>query len=490
MTLDEITCALKSPDIPPLAALRAGVAKADELAPVVFAIADKLCRGVYLLPEDNDLLFFGLHILAAARHPGLFDHVVMIARQPAEQLNRIFPTHIPTGMARLLLSVWNKDADALFELIEHDEMMLDTKFALFEVLCSLTFDGRIPRERTIAFLERLEGEEAIEAGDSVWWGWEEAVAKLGIKELEPALRRVWSKLINAGRTEREHTETLELLDRAAADPAHRTFLRPIDDPVEAVAGVIRRSTMNAELRAARNAEESFADDPANAICLTDDERDWLVGFLDSRQVPASTMPFEALDGMFTALVIGPATVLPSEYLPRIWGTDDGGGPEWDSIEQAQYFMNLLTKHWNALAARRDADAPHVPIILEFFAAEPGQIWAEGFVAGVELGHPSWDSMLFQDKRAAEMISLIFALVEYDPDFPGNFITPKMRQKIMERLPVILQSVAAYWRNPDRPVPPREQLLRSTKVGRNDPCPCGSGKKFKKCCGSAAPLTLH
>jgi preprotein translocase subunit SecA len=22
-----------------------------------------------------------------------------------------------------------------------------------------------------------------------------------------------------------------------------------------------------------------------------------------------------------------------------------------------------------------------------------------------------------------------------------------------------------------------------KVGRNDPCPCGSGKKYKKCCGS-------
>ncbi|MEN6533624.1 MAG: SEC-C metal-binding domain-containing protein [Bryobacteraceae bacterium] len=26
-------------------------------------------------------------------------------------------------------------------------------------------------------------------------------------------------------------------------------------------------------------------------------------------------------------------------------------------------------------------------------------------------------------------------------------------------------------------------LRSTLVGRNDPCPCGSGKKFKKCCGA-------
>jgi uncharacterized protein YecA (UPF0149 family) len=25
------------------------------------------------------------------------------------------------------------------------------------------------------------------------------------------------------------------------------------------------------------------------------------------------------------------------------------------------------------------------------------------------------------------------------------------------------------------------MLAGTKVGRNDPCPCGSGKKYKKCC---------
>ena len=30
-------------------------------------------------------------------------------------------------------------------------------------------------------------------------------------------------------------------------------------------------------------------------------------------------------------------------------------------------------------------------------------------------------------------------------------------------------------NPPKPI-------RSEKVGRNDPCPCGSGKKYKKCCG--------
>ena len=31
--------------------------------------------------------------------------------------------------------------------------------------------------------------------------------------------------------------------------------------------------------------------------------------------------------------------------------------------------------------------------------------------------------------------------------------------------------------------PKQQQRTALKVGRNDPCPCGSGKKFKKCCGA-------
>lgn len=35
---------------------------------------------------------------------------------------------------------------------------------------------------------------------------------------------------------------------------------------------------------------------------------------------------------------------------------------------------------------------------------------------------------------------------------------------------------------------RKQPVRSQKVGRNDPCPCGSGKKYKKCCGANQEVT--
>lgn len=33
---------------------------------------------------------------------------------------------------------------------------------------------------------------------------------------------------------------------------------------------------------------------------------------------------------------------------------------------------------------------------------------------------------------------------------------------------------------------RQMARRPPKVGRNEPCPCGSGKKFKKCCLHTPP----
>jgi SEC-C motif domain protein len=42
-----------------------------------------------------------------------------------------------------------------------------------------------------------------------------------------------------------------------------------------------------------------------------------------------------------------------------------------------------------------------------------------------------------------------------------------------------------WYFQDGKVVPPPPVTRAPKVGRNDPCPCGSGKKHKKCCGARA-----
>jgi uncharacterized protein YecA (UPF0149 family) len=51
----------------------------------------------------------------------------------------------------------------------------------------------------------------------------------------------------------------------------------------------------------------------------------------------------------------------------------------------------------------------------------------------------------------------------------------------EKFSAAVKDVKKADRIPDEP--PAEQLVKAAKVGRNDPCPCGSGKKYKKCCAA-------
>ncbi len=98
--------------------MRAGLAKADQLAPVIFALVDKLCEGIYLLPEESELLRYGLTILAAAKHAGLLPYLLKLTRQPQEELEQVFPLHIPNSLTRLRLTVWDSNGDALSNHID------------------------------------------------------------------------------------------------------------------------------------------------------------------------------------------------------------------------------------------------------------------------------------------------------------------------------------------------------------------------------------
>lgn len=61
-----------------------------------------------------------------------------------------------------------------------------------------------------------------------------------------------------------------------------------------------------------------------------------------------------------------------------------------------------------------------------------------------------------------------------------------RAEILEMVSDYVLAVSTFWRANDAcRVPSRAQ-----KVGRNQPCPCGSGKKWKKCCGAGPPQTMH
>ena len=79
--------------------------------------------------------------------------------------------------------------------------------------------------------------------------------------------------------------------------------------------------------------------------LTDPELDELEGFLASDLVPQDCMDLEMLDGFLTAIVSGPESVQPSEWLPQVWS--DGGrssNPAFRGSDQAQRIMGLMLRH--------------------------------------------------------------------------------------------------------------------------------------------------
>ena len=508
MTLDEILNDFATSDDLPETALTAAVAQADALAPHVYAVADKLCRGVHLLPRDNSLLFYGLPVLAAARHAGLYEHVLALARQPTECLNMVFPDHADVDLARLMLSAWDGDADRLFHMLEHADLDPQPKTALFSVLARLTFDGRVPRERTAGFMARIERDNLIDDGDMSWWGWELAAVKLGLVELEPALHRAWTKVIYEQHTQADHDDSIERIRRAAENPSDPTpfdeeEVRPIEDPVEAVSWVDKRARLLAELVAAHgedaapgpvieiDSEDDVViedDDPARDVRLSTADMMWLEGFLASRQVPQTTMSLEMLDGFLTALTIGPKAVPLETYWPQIWGAEDGSGPQWDGAEQELHVRELVTRHATAIKARSTARAEHRPEIDDFGMEEAVTEWALGFIEGIELSGNAWDP-IFKDRRADQVVLPIVALSGEAPEEVYEELDEEKRAEIVETLPVMLQMIDAYWRDPRRRLPGPEPI-RSVKVGRNDPCPCGSGKKYKKCCGDGSNSTLH
>lgn len=141
---------------------------------------------------------------------------------------------------------------------------------------------------------------------------------------------------------------------------------------------------------------------------------------------------------------------------------------------------LIMKHRNAIAARRMADALHMPIVATFGVAHPAEEWAQGFLDGLEMGGEAWKPF-FEDRKAERLFAPI-ELLAREIDGAEGRITPERRAELIARLPETLHRIAAYWRNPASAFP-KDSPLRSTKVGRNDACPCGSGKKFKKCCGA-------
>lgn len=217
----------------------------------------------------------------------------------------------------------------------------------------------------------------------------------------------------------------------------------------------------------------------NEEALTDDELEQLEVFLSSRG--PSAMNIEQFDGFLTALIAGPDPVMPSEYWPVVLGEAEFN---FERMEDAQAIFDLVTRHWNTIAATLNASEIYEPILLQDDdGIAKGNDWAKGFMRGIEMREESWRLLIDDDNVAGLVVPMMMLSHEHDPDpdlRPAVITAEKRDQAIIfmvAALPRIFKLFQA------KRTPMTSTYKRSeAKVGRNEPCPCNSGKKYKNCCG--------
>ncbi len=224
--------------------------------------------------------------------------------------------------------------------------------------------------------------------------------------------------------------------------------------------------------------------------LNDEELELLDGFLldrvaddaDTEGKDEGILDISELDGFFTAIVSGPVMIPPSRWLPAVWGDFE---PEWERAEDFEAVVLLMIRQMNGISVTlMEQPGDFEPLFLEHTLEGKTYTivddWCEGYMRGVALAADLWatgglkmDTLLMPiraftsetDWRAHELSS------DVKIDNIRNAITPNVRE------------IHAYWlaRRMGHASAPVTARRSQTSFGRNDPCPCGSGKQFKKYC---------
>lgn len=226
--------------------------------------------------------------------------------------------------------------------------------------------------------------------------------------------------------------------------------------------------------------------------LTDTELDRLSAILKCFDNKHS-MNLEQLDGFLAALICGPELVPPSKYLPMIWGDRT----VFEDTSSAQEFFSLIMRHWNTIADTLHSGDVYLPLLLEDENGNtPANDWANGFLRGMEFGKEDWALLLDDEDHGGSLIAIFALANEHNPDPEMRSykdpISTELRETLIVGAAAGTVQIYRYFKAQrflaNDPLGNMPDFLRTKrKIGRNDPCPCGSGKKFKRCCGK---IILH
>lgn len=245
--------------------------------------------------------------------------------------------------------------------------------------------------------------------------------------------------------------------------------------------------------------------------FTIDQAILLSGFLASPQRPTKTFTYPQLAGFLFGLANGPELIQPSEWIPMVFNNQEA---QYETGDEAECITQAMMALYNDCVRTRSGGAGALPpgceirstLMENLKTTAPLSQWAQGFGVAYDYLSEVWEAYIpdeLDEELGALLMTLTFfsspTLAEvYHKETKRNRSFEQFAQSILE---VFYDAMGAfahlgrsiYQARLDAGEFNRE-FVRASKIGRNDPCPCGSGKKYKKCCepntGTASSPTFH
>ncbi len=274
---------------------------------------------------------------------------------------------------------------------------------------------------------------------------------------------------------------IDLEAREAIEPIRRLFEKDCVDIT--CNGDLEEVEIALGLRAGRSTPPPDLARLYDAGDIRRPESDDILGLLDDYLLrygnDEAILDVSELDGFLAALACAPNFVPPSIWMPAIWGPSTGM-PAWDSEAEFTEFSHLVFTLYNHVNACLNAGNYEALFLERKFEDKTCMVvdeWCEGFMRGLSLWEPlsAGDDALLQERlRPIRIFTMAHdqdirdAMSEEEIVACQQQIEPNVRHLFRHFLSHRGQSHEPYVRH-------------SKKTGRNDPCPCGSGKKYKKCC---------
>jgi uncharacterized protein len=223
---------------------------------------------------------------------------------------------------------------------------------------------------------------------------------------------------------------------------------------------------------------------------TEEDVQYLEEFLDSDACSDSSMTIAMLDGFLCAIVSGPNVISPSHWMPLVWSSaEEPQPPKFESDTQASRLLGTVFGLMNDIVHSLSSEPDEHMLLVDQIELESGETvelideWCLGYLQGVGLDEESWLPLMME--REDLFATLLMFGTNEDPDDDGDDDAPidaidkselsaEQLNEYSANLHEVVPEIYAYWLSKRTPV------RVEPKLGRNEMCHCGSGKKFKHC----------